>query len=123
MEVEQCGEFKGLKTHQERVAFTHGWYAALDNAESRKPSTMRGGIMNYGWQCPKCGNCYSPIQFQCVRCNAAEIVESTQTAPNNARDEITPSGCIICCRANDCSFSFNDYKCRKLGGALRSPIA
>ncbi len=38
MNVEDCPEFKGFKTTAERVAFTHGWYAALD-AESQKPTT------------------------------------------------------------------------------------
>ena len=36
MNVEQHYEFKGLKTHQERIAFTHGWYAALESKERHK---------------------------------------------------------------------------------------
>ena len=25
--------------------------------------------MNKGWECPKCGNVYSPIFFECQSCN------------------------------------------------------
>ena len=27
-------------------------------------------LINQGWQCPKCGNVYSPMYMECARCNA-----------------------------------------------------
>jgi hypothetical protein len=53
MHVEECPEFKGLKSTAERVAFTHGWYAALD-AESQKPTPNSKSM-------PLCDGCSKPF--------------------------------------------------------------
>jgi len=36
-------------------------------------------MTNKWWECPKCGNCYSPMQFTCTRCNVNYINSSTTT--------------------------------------------
>ena len=31
-------------------------------------------MSNYGWQCPKCGNCYAPHVSGCSKCNKSEEI-------------------------------------------------
>ena len=37
---------------------------------------------NTGWQCPKCGRCYAPVQLECHSCNAT-ITEEPPCPPMN----------------------------------------
>jgi ribosomal protein S27E len=73
MEVEECSEFKGLKTHQERVAYTHGWYAALDEAERRKTVRRKPPVRHakHKITCSSCGGSLIVIKHdsEWLRCS------------------------------------------------------
>ena len=32
---------------------------------------------NKGWECPKCGKCYSPFTMKCDTCGAPEVTQDT----------------------------------------------
>ena len=38
--------------------------------------------MNLGWECPKCGGCYSPSVCTCSVCVPGTLVSSTHTSRN-----------------------------------------
>ena len=73
MEVEQHFEFKGLKTHQERVAFTHGWYAALETKVRRKTVRAKRPVQQRkGEICPECagaGFSYGRLHGTKIKCS------------------------------------------------------
>lgn len=54
--------------------------------------------MNMGWECPKCGRCYSPFTAQCVVC------------PNN----LTLGGCSLTTSVVQCTCA--------LSGTLACPV-
>ena len=65
MNVEDCSEFKCLKTTAERVAFNHGWYAALIYAVAQKPTTNNATV-----PCCVCGEQVeiNRKKYHCQKC-------------------------------------------------------
>lgn len=55
--------------------FHHGWTFPIDNPNIRKMPTQK----RLGWECPKCGNCYSPIVLICHECKKANKTNSSST--------------------------------------------
>ena len=44
-----------------------------------------------GWECPKCGSCYSPFQMQCTRCGPESYTWITTSTGTDNSNGITTS--------------------------------
>lgn len=40
---------------------------------------IEGGYKSIGWECPKCGRCYSPTMSECYVCNNQIIIATKDT--------------------------------------------
>jgi hypothetical protein len=41
--------------------------------------------LNKGWECPKCGNVYSPIWFECQKCNKKTASDTAELAATDSQ--------------------------------------